>query len=241
MERRMQASEITMNAHQGRVARGLLLCTVAMFLSCVLPPAQDDTILTAPPLIYNRPPHIIEQGVSPPRVVNLTEGCGIGTFSVQAEDPDLCDPITVAWYLDYDPNAHTQPIYTPDPVVQPDAPNANTNPIRDLSSTDLGPGATSAFANSATNPLSAGTHVLEAFVTDGLLGPDNGTSGGRNVLPRAQFEICYTPPFALCDAGVGCVTPAIVDVILPDGGQAFDPTYFSTYAWTIKVSTGTCP
>lgn len=235
------------------VASWLLFCTLAM-PACVLPPAQNDTILASPPLIYNRPPHIIEQLVSPPRYVQLTPGGGIGStpFSVQVEDPDLCDSITVVWYLDYNPALHTPPIYTPDPVNQPFAPNANTNPIRDLSSTDLGPTSTPAFSNSAQNPLSVGPHVLEAFVADiggppgtslfGALGPDNVTTGGRNVTGRTQFEICYSPPYQPCDGGVGCVTPALTDVTLADGGTAVDPAYFSTYAWTIEVCTpGTCP
>jgi hypothetical protein len=131
------------------------LCAMAMW-GCLLP--QDDHYLDLIPDSRNKPPRILESLVFPDRMVITNNGadCSV-VFSARVEDPDVGDPITVRWYVDYDPSSN--PSYYRESRLA-----NNGKPIRDESAT------LTMNIDSLGNPLQVvGDHLVELLVADGTL------------------------------------------------------------------------
>ena len=138
--------------------RAALAVGVLASSSCLLP--QETQILQPIPPT-NRPPRIVEDQVSPSRVVHTPNGpdCKLH-FSLYAADPDLQDTLYVRWYayMNFQPDLAPLPN---DQVIPAD--NPATSEIRNTSAVlDID------FA--AENPLrQEGTYAVEALVADGPL------------------------------------------------------------------------
>jgi len=143
-------------------------CTLG---ACVLP--QEDRVLNFPPL-RNRPPRIMEElNVKPDnRVIEIpvnVDPCPRLEFGFFAEDPDVDDTLNVRWFIDY----HVlQNLGVAEQTLSPSG-----KPVRD----DTG-SYTVDLAGALTEPEArlqlVGTHVVEAILFDGRLGPQ------RKPLPR---------------------------------------------------------
>jgi hypothetical protein len=140
------------------VASGLLT-VVGVMLGCLVP--QDYRFSDDAPPFKNNPVKIMLP-VEPDRTtLTLTNGVGGGTacvqdFTISATDPDLNDPITVQWFVDYDQNLN------PSIYRERLLPNLGS-PVR-------GPTTLHMDLNAPGNPLAPqATHVLEVLVGDGQI------------------------------------------------------------------------
>lgn len=145
------------------LARGLLpkgwkyAAVIPLVLSgCLIP--QESRILEPVPAVRNRPPRILEELVTPPRVIRTPNGpnCRLD-FEYKVEDPDVEDVLTTRWYIytNFDPNL---PAYR-EGQIPPDG-----KTVRDRSAT------LSIDFAAAENPLRLeGVYAMEALVSDGTL------------------------------------------------------------------------
>jgi hypothetical protein len=147
----------------------LLLSLGACALSaCFL--SQEDQILNIPPQ-RNRPPRIMEeqQPITPDslaqgrikRIAAVTD-CQKLEFTFLAEDPDIDDRLMVRWYLDYPES----PVIIEEQVL-----STSGKPIRDDAAylaIDL---STPTLPAPLNRLYDQGTHVIEALLFDGALGP----------------------------------------------------------------------
>ncbi|HVE87211.1 MAG TPA: hypothetical protein VND93_30355, partial [Myxococcales bacterium] len=131
---------------------------------CFVP--QDYLFSDDPPPFKNNPVKIVLPVAPNTTTVTTNNGqngvtgiaCELG-FSVTATDPDVDDPITVRWYVDYD--ANTNPTIVREQLL--DNRGGATRPQVTLDMNLNQPG----------NPLiPAETHLLEVLVTDGVLDND---------------------------------------------------------------------
>jgi len=172
-----------------RLAGPLLWITSAMGSACVIP--QNDPVLDPPALILNRPPRILEDQTLGPNGSRILRW-GLGphclpttlTYKVTATDPDWCDDLHVAWYLDWDPVAHTGSARVATlPHADPDA----GDPPREDD-----------FAITPSQDLTPGTHVLEVLVADDVI-----QEGTRQINPRDRLMKCFPGTWLLPDGGSG--------------------------------------
>jgi hypothetical protein len=139
----------------------VLLTLATVMLGCLVP--QDFLFSDDPPPFKNSPVTIANPE-PPGTTVTLNNGLGgtiacSETFSVSAFDPDLNDPLTVRWYVDYEP--------TLNPGI------LRERLLNNLGSPERGPTSLVMDLNAPGNPLAPqGSHVLEVLVTDGLLDED---------------------------------------------------------------------
>jgi len=123
---------------------------------CLIP--QESRILEPVPAARNRPPRILEEVVTPPRVIRTGNGpnCRLD-FEYKVEDPDVEDNLTTRWYIytNFDPNL---PAYR-EGQIPPDG-----KTVRDRSAT------LSIDFAAAENPLRLeGVYAVEGLVSDGTL------------------------------------------------------------------------
>ncbi|MBJ6762329.1 hypothetical protein JGU66_16285 [Myxococcaceae bacterium JPH2] len=147
---------------------GLALC-LGVAAGCLVP--QDSaSFLDSLPVMLNRPPRIIENQVRPPE--RLIRDFGATTcaldFSVEVQDPDVDDTLSVEWYVDYPTDGRIQQV------------DEFTNTGRP----DRAGGAQLHVDLRAANSLlaSPGLHVVEAIVTDTRL-------IHREPRPRGQLDL----------------------------------------------------
>ncbi|HEY8210179.1 MAG TPA: hypothetical protein VIG99_21995 [Myxococcaceae bacterium] len=144
------------------MASGLLMLAAVMF-GCLVP--QDYRFSDDAPPFKNNPVKIVHPD-PPGTTITLNNGIGGGggtacseDFAVSAEDPDLNDPITVRWYVDYDPGMN--------PGI------LREQLLSNVGSAQRGPSSVRMDLNAPGNPLvQQGFHVVEVLVADGLLDDD---------------------------------------------------------------------
>lgn len=160
------------------VASGLLTLAIAM-LGCIVP--QDFSFSDDPPPFKNNPVKIVQPDPTG-TIITLNNGTGGGTacsedFAVSAFDPDLNDPITVRWYVDYDPA--TNPSILREQLLS------------NVGSTQRGPSTVHMDLNAPGNPLvQQGSHVMEVLVADGML-DDERNPVAKSVDPDAGVNPSY--------------------------------------------------
>lgn len=143
-----------------RCARVALIPLFLAMTGCLIP--QDDQTLVIPPPPRNRPPRFVTNQITPPqkRVIRLSTAAGCQSqqeFQVFVADPDVDDPLTVRWYVDYD--ADIRPGAAKEEVIQ--------NVAKELRNS---PSTYNADVSNPLNPLAApGPHLLEVLVSDGIL------------------------------------------------------------------------
>lgn len=155
-----------MFATPARLASTLLAlgCVICALSGCLLP--QEDRVLNFPTQ-RNRPPRIMEELptlVPADRLITVEAGCSKLEFAFNAEDPDVNDPLTVRWYVDY-PRV---PFFVPD---REQVLAVSGRPQRDEKAS-----LTVDLASGLELPLSQlqlpGVHIVEAVLFDYHLGPD---------------------------------------------------------------------
>ncbi len=92
---------------RGLLPKGWKYAALMLLVSsgCLIP--QESRILEPVPAVRNRPPRILEELVTPPRVIRTPNGpnCRLD-FEYKVEDPDVEDTLTTRWYIytNFDPN-----------------------------------------------------------------------------------------------------------------------------------------
>ncbi len=122
----------------------------------------------------NRPPVIIPAFVQPLSghvTLSNTPGC-VAQFSIRVEDPNVDDPITARWYIDYDKDTHSQP----DSRVFEFTNNGRA--VRDESATFT------QQLDSPGNPLSVpGVHLVDVLVADAPVVNRDPSTGSNETAP----------------------------------------------------------
>jgi hypothetical protein len=154
---------------------------------CLIP--QESRILEPVPAVRNRPPRILEELVTPDRVIRTNNGpnCPRLDFAYKVEDPDVEDNLTTRWYI-YTNFQANLPAYR-EGQIPPDG-----RTVRDRSVT------LSIDFAAAENPLRLeGVYVVEGLVSDGTL-------INRTPLPRPLPGGDTDPTYAVSYAWVVIVT-----------------------------------
>lgn|SRR5690606_3308704 len=203
-----------------RVARGLLsspgslrrlafvgvLGGAALLWSGCLIPVPGDPIDPLPDA-RNRPPRIEESNVTPfDRIVQLdpANGCVL-QLGLPVSDPDLDDVITVRWFVDF----NARPV-----EGEPQDTSFSETLLLPTGREDRGSASLTLRTNTPGSRLAPlGTHLVEAYVSDGRLQVVN------------ENGVLVVRPL-----------PREVDV---DGG-VIDPNYVVSYAWFVVTPSG-CP
>jgi len=136
-----------------------LLVLAPVMAGCLLP--QDYRFSDDPPPFRNNPVRVVLPPEPGSIAITTSNGVGGGRgcsleFVVLVTDPDLDDPITVQWFVDY--NKDTNPNFFREELL------FNTgSPVR-------GPARLRMDLGSPGNPLfPSGLHVLELLVADGQI------------------------------------------------------------------------
>lgn len=135
------------------------LLTVLAMGGCLVP--QDYRFSDDPPPFKNNPVKIVLPTEPEGTTITTNNGQGGGSgcsldFSVFVTDPDLNDPITVQWFVDYDPVTNPS-------IYREELLNNVGTPVR-------GPADLRMDLDATGNPLKpAGLHVLEFLVADGQI------------------------------------------------------------------------
>lgn len=186
-------------------AVGCLVGAVLLWSGCLFPVPGDA--IDPLPHARNRPPRIEESNVTPPdRIVQLdpANGCVL-QLGLPVSDPDLEDVITVRWFVDF--NARP---------VEGESPDTSFSETLLLPTgrEDRGSASLTLRTNTPGSRLAPlGTHLVEAYVSDGRLQVVN------------ENGVLVVRPL-----------PREVDV---DGG-VIDPNYVVSYAWFVVTPSG-CP
>lgn len=188
------------------VSSAWFLCAAALLWSGCLFPVPGDAIEPLPDA-RNRPPRIEESNVTPfDRIVQLdpANGCVL-QLGLPVSDPDLDDVITVRWFVDF----NARPI-----EGEPQDTSFSETLLLPTGREDRGSAGLTLRTNTPGSRLAPlGTHLVEAYVSDGRLQVVN------------ENGVLVVRPL-----------PREVDV---DGG-VIDPNYVVSYAWFVVTPSG-CP